>query len=99
MEELSQEVVPGKEVECLTHRLQQHFRRGSLRRRGRHARRKLTAAPPRARRETAKGSAGNEVSKDARRKMLAQHVRRSRLHWNYRRRMVTLALACSDEGR
>ena len=27
MEELSQEVIPGKEVECLTNRLQAHFRR------------------------------------------------------------------------
>jgi len=28
MEELEQEIVPGKEVECLTNRLQAHFRRG-----------------------------------------------------------------------
>lgn len=28
MEELEQELVPGKEVECLTNRLQEHFRCG-----------------------------------------------------------------------
>jgi hypothetical protein len=32
MEEWTQELVAGQEVECLTHRLQQHFRREQSRR-------------------------------------------------------------------
>ena len=69
MEELSQELVPGQEVECLTHRLQQHFRRageaGALANPAR-----LAHAPLR---QTSAGSSA--VTKDIRKQMLQQHVR------------------------